>query len=268
VAAGSTRKPEHRNSRSEWFETRLLNGQVYTLTMVERWVKHLGESGELKDQDRSAADRAQALAECKAQRTPVAVDEDIGSRSAIAPNHSEQQSLRRSRIAAETWRMQLPSLPIDPLPVTSFANRRNALRSTGPTTENGKRRSRQNAIRHGLSAETVVEIVEDIEDYRGFEAAIIADYDARTAVERELVRPSPYGEAVPDPHNQFFAYWSGGRRDTACDVGGAFFDVCRRRFRMRDGASGGDTKLHRVAFQQSRVDRHARHAVLPGGRVA
>jgi hypothetical protein len=75
--------------------------------------------------------------------------------------------------------------------VTSFrqieANRRNALRSTGPTTEGGKRRSRQNAMRHGLSAETVVEIVEDIDDYRGFEAAIITDYDARTAVERELV---------------------------------------------------------------------------------
>jgi hypothetical protein len=75
--------------------------------------------------------------------------------------------------------------------VTSFrqieANRRNALRSTGPTTEDGKRRSRQNAVRHGLSAETVVDIVEDIDDYRGFEAAVIADYDARTAVERELV---------------------------------------------------------------------------------
>lgn len=75
--------------------------------------------------------------------------------------------------------------------MTSFrqieANRRNALRSTGPTTENGKRRSAQNAVRHGLSAETVVEIVEDVDDYLGFEAAIIADYDARTAVERELV---------------------------------------------------------------------------------
>ena len=75
--------------------------------------------------------------------------------------------------------------------MTSFrqiqANRRNALRSTGPITEGGKRRSRQNAVRHGLSAETVVEIVEDVDDYRGFEAAIIADYDARTAVERELV---------------------------------------------------------------------------------
>ena len=75
--------------------------------------------------------------------------------------------------------------------MTSFrqieANRRNAHRSTGPNTEEGKRRSRQNAVRHGLCAETVVEILEDIEDYRGFEAAVIADYDARTAVERELV---------------------------------------------------------------------------------
>ena len=67
------------------------------------------------------------------------------------------------------------------------ANRRNASRSTGPNTEEGKLRSRRNAVRHGLCAETVIEIAEDIDDYRGFEAAIIADYDARTAVERELV---------------------------------------------------------------------------------
>src|SRR3989440_7448056 len=75
--------------------------------------------------------------------------------------------------------------------MTSFrqieANRRNAIRSTGSNTEEGKRRSRRNAIRHGLCAETVIENVEDIEDYRGFEAAVIADYDARTAIERELV---------------------------------------------------------------------------------
>jgi hypothetical protein len=75
--------------------------------------------------------------------------------------------------------------------MTSFrkieANRRNAIRSTGPSTEEGKRRTRRNAIRHGLCAETVIEIVEDIEDYRAFEAAVIADYDAQTAVERELV---------------------------------------------------------------------------------
>ena len=67
------------------------------------------------------------------------------------------------------------------------ANQRNAVRSTGPNTEEGKRRSRGNAVRHGLCAETVIEIVEDVEDYRAFEAAVIADYDAQTAVERELV---------------------------------------------------------------------------------
>jgi hypothetical protein len=75
--------------------------------------------------------------------------------------------------------------------MTSFrqleANRRNATRSTGPITEAGKHRSRRNAVRHGLCSETVIGILEDIEDYRGFEAAIIADYDAETAVERELV---------------------------------------------------------------------------------
>ncbi len=67
------------------------------------------------------------------------------------------------------------------------ANRLNALKSTGPRTEEGKRISRCNALRHGLTAETVIDGLEDSEDYRGFEAAIIADYDAETAVARELV---------------------------------------------------------------------------------
>ena len=67
------------------------------------------------------------------------------------------------------------------------ANRRNALRSTGPKTGEGKRRSRLNAVRHGLTAETVVAHLEDPEDYKAFEATIIADYCAETAVARELV---------------------------------------------------------------------------------
>jgi hypothetical protein len=67
------------------------------------------------------------------------------------------------------------------------ANRRNALRSTGPRTEAGKLQSRRNAVRHGLTAETVIGSLEDVEDYSAFEAAIIADYDAQSAVERELV---------------------------------------------------------------------------------
>src|SRR5499433_2238851 len=74
--------------------------------------------------------------------------------------------------------------------MTSFrqieANRRNARKSTGPNTEEGKQRSRCNAVRHGLTAETVIAALEDAEDYKAFEAAITADYDAQSAVEREL----------------------------------------------------------------------------------
>src|SRR5246127_4610541 len=75
--------------------------------------------------------------------------------------------------------------------MTSFrqieANHLNAARSTGPQTPEGKQRSRCNAIRHGLTAETVIGALENAEDYKAFEAAINADYDAQTAVERELV---------------------------------------------------------------------------------
>ena len=67
------------------------------------------------------------------------------------------------------------------------ANRRNALKSTGPSTPEGKERSRSNALRHGLTSETVIATLEDAADYQAFEAAIIADYDAESAVERELV---------------------------------------------------------------------------------
>src|SRR6516164_628341 len=67
------------------------------------------------------------------------------------------------------------------------ANHRNAQLSTGPVTEEGKQRSRQNAIRHGLTAETVIDALEDADDYTAFERAITADYEAQSAVERELV---------------------------------------------------------------------------------
>ncbi len=75
--------------------------------------------------------------------------------------------------------------------MTSFrqmeANRRNALKSTGPTTNTGKQHSRRNAVRHGLTAETVIATLEDEEDYKAFELSVTSGFDAPTAVERELV---------------------------------------------------------------------------------
>src|SRR5436190_22248212 len=67
------------------------------------------------------------------------------------------------------------------------ANRRNARLSTGPVTEEGKSKSRRNAVRHGLTAETVIDALEDAADYAAFEMAVTADYEAQSAVERELV---------------------------------------------------------------------------------
>ena len=66
-------------------------------------------------------------------------------------------------------------------------NRRNAMGSTGPKTNLGKQRASQNAVRHGLTAETVLVPLEDPDDYQAFELAVTADYEAETAVERELV---------------------------------------------------------------------------------
>ena len=88
------------------------------------------------------------------------------------------------------WLIDVVSIS-ETAPMTSVrqieANRRNACKSTGPITAEGKRRSRCNAVRHGLTAETVIGALEDAEDYKAFEATIIADYDAQSSVERELV---------------------------------------------------------------------------------
>lgn len=47
---------------------------------------------------------------------------------------------------------------------TIEANRRNGLRSTGPRSRSGKQRARANALRHGLSGETVITVLEDAEE--------------------------------------------------------------------------------------------------------
>jgi hypothetical protein len=58
--------------------------------------------------------------------------------------------------------------------MTSFpqwqANRRNAAKSTGPNAQTGK-------VRHGFTVETVIRGLDDAEDHKAFQAAIIADYD-------------------------------------------------------------------------------------------
>ncbi len=67
------------------------------------------------------------------------------------------------------------------------ANRQNAKSSTGPRTDYGKRRSRRNAIRHGLTAETVIDVFEDQAAYKALQRAIFTDYRPRSNFELQLV---------------------------------------------------------------------------------
>lgn len=71
------------------------------------------------------------------------------------------------------------------------ANRANAQKSTGPRTEEGKRRSRLNAVKHGLasrSLETVVLPGEDPAEFAALEADLIARTAPSGALERQAVR--------------------------------------------------------------------------------
>jgi len=67
------------------------------------------------------------------------------------------------------------------------ANRENAKKSTGPRTLSGKRKSRRNAVRHGLTAETVIDVIEEAADYEALAAAINADFRPATNFELELI---------------------------------------------------------------------------------
>ena len=67
------------------------------------------------------------------------------------------------------------------------ANRRNALRSTGPRTPEGKRRSSLNAIRHGLLAQAVVLPEEDEREFLRLRRDLWADFQPVGAMEEQLV---------------------------------------------------------------------------------
>jgi len=61
------------------------------------------------------------------------------------------------------------------------------MKSTGPKTKRGKQRTKQNALQHGLTAETVVTVFENADDYRAFEALLLADHLPRTSIGQQLV---------------------------------------------------------------------------------
>src|SRR5262244_1578201 len=69
------------------------------------------------------------------------------------------------------------------------ANRRNAEQSTGPKTKEGKKRSRFNALKHGLTAKVVVvNGLEDRKTYQRILKDLVKTYRPRGAAEKCLIQ--------------------------------------------------------------------------------
>jgi hypothetical protein len=75
-----------------------------------------------------------------------------------------------------------------PTPAQYAANRLNAEKSHGPTSPQGKARSKMNALRHGLTARVVVLPSEDMDAYNAFSKEIVDSLDAQTPVERQFAQ--------------------------------------------------------------------------------
>jgi len=67
------------------------------------------------------------------------------------------------------------------------ANRANAKRRTGPSTSDGKARSRMNAWKHGLRAEKVVIVGEDAEDLQAIQRELWEEHQPEPGMESLLV---------------------------------------------------------------------------------
>ena len=67
------------------------------------------------------------------------------------------------------------------------SNGRNAKRSTGPRSPEGKARSRLNSRKHGLTAKTLIIVGECADDFDQLRSDLMDGYDPQSALECELV---------------------------------------------------------------------------------
>ena len=67
------------------------------------------------------------------------------------------------------------------------ANRRNAQKSTGPRTAEGKAKTRLNPLKHGLTAETIVLPFESPDDYRELQQSVLDDLQPQGVTQQILV---------------------------------------------------------------------------------
>jgi hypothetical protein len=113
------------------------------------------------------------------------------------------------------------------------ANRRNALKSTGPKTSEGKTAVRMNALRHGLRARSLLIPGENPADYDQLCAGLEAEWRPQTPTERLLLQ------------QMAVAQWKLAR-----------FEVGERSIYMQNmGAERQLALLDRFSIQRGRLER-------------
>jgi hypothetical protein len=112
------------------------------------------------------------------------------------PDTADARAIEQNLLRAAVYRAAAPS-PVDATACSATnstaanraaVNRANAQHSTGPRTEAGKRRSSLNAIRHGLTAQTVVLPSEDPAQYEALRRQMLDEYQPATSTETQLVQ--------------------------------------------------------------------------------
>ena len=127
------------------------------------------------------------------------------------------------------------------------ANRRNALKSTGPRSRRGKQSSSLNALRHGLSGgadlrlndpdvSTIASLIQldGVEPQQATELAIkIIDYEKNLAYQRQLMDGSA-PQSLPEPNIQALLKVSFGREiEMLDDIAEEDFEL-KGRYNLRD----------------------------------
>jgi hypothetical protein len=73
-------------------------------------------------------------------------------------------------------------------PAQIIANQQNAQKSSGPTSEAGKKKAALNSTRHGFTGQVVLLTAEEAEPYRLFNESFMADFAPVGASEEQLTR--------------------------------------------------------------------------------
>src|SRR5262249_9783782 len=124
--------------------------------------------------DRKSASAARELARSARCQAPAAVAARLSS---LAPGSAGALPTRHA--AAVAWD---DSRPLRRSPRSAMSDHPSA----GPRTEEGKERSRLNAVKHGLRSERPVLPGEDVAEWDAFHADIVSDLDPGSTLEREL----------------------------------------------------------------------------------